>query len=70
MRSWTQARASTDAAGPSGGLFLFELIDEIDEIEERPRALARMTAAAGSRSPVGLSRTGPADQDEIWGSWH
>jgi len=47
-----------DAAAPSGGLFLFELIDEIDEIEE---AAARSGAddRGGDRDrQVGLSRTG------------
>ena len=57
-----------DAAAPSGGLFLFELIDEIDEIEE---ASARSGAddRGGDRDrEVSLSGTG-RDSDMAPGFW-
>src|SRR6202451_996571 len=54
-----------DAAAPSGALSLFELIDEIDEIEEAAARSGADDRGGGRDRQVGLSRTGPADQDEI-----
>ena len=47
-----------DAAAPSGGLFLFELIDEIDEIEEAAARSGADDRGGGRDRQVGLSRTG------------
>jgi hypothetical protein len=48
-----------DAAAPSGGLFLFELIDEIDEIEEAAARSGADDRGGGGDRQVGLSRTVP-----------
>ena len=47
-----------DAAAPSGGLFLFELIDQIDEIEEAAARSGADDRGGGRDRQVGLSRTG------------
>src|ERR1700722_6457296 len=54
-----------DAAAPSRGLFLFELIDEIDEIEEASARSGTDDGGGDGDRQMGLSRAGPADQDQI-----
>src|SRR5438552_4617829 len=54
-----------DATAFSGSLFLFKLVDEVDEIEEAAARSGADDDGGDSDGEMGLSRAASTDQDEV-----